>query len=286
MVVVSFFSARYCSCFYLPYPDLLIIQMNLIDYYFISDTPTGNTPSDEHAEEVERIHQYCERIDRARYTSEHKRQLRFLLNSSSSSGSSGGACSAPILKFPNNRARHPQRRNRGPPRQNCPLERNHDSGISEGTESERSSATPPRTNIEEQFPAFREIKELKQDDVNIDCNTLPLSKHSNEKTAKPEGEFKICANDMQQSASCKNDSSSSLLDQSYCVNTESSVTAAVCKENADVTPKPIQVFKESGSEIINETSYAYEIMTLNRNKHVDVKENVDLCKSLPKECIL
>ncbi|CAL1542943.1 unnamed protein product [Lymnaea stagnalis] len=41
--------------------------------------------------EVERIHEYCDRVDRERYTNEHRRQLRYLLSSSSASGSSSAS---------------------------------------------------------------------------------------------------------------------------------------------------------------------------------------------------
>ncbi|GFR79475.1 adhesion G protein-coupled receptor L3 [Elysia marginata] len=51
-----------------------------------------------HAElEAQKIHDYCETVDRERYTNEHKRQLRTLIRSSSSAGSfSAGAFSAPL----------------------------------------------------------------------------------------------------------------------------------------------------------------------------------------------
>ncbi|GFN98480.1 hypothetical protein PoB_002498600 [Plakobranchus ocellatus] len=57
----------------------------------------GNPAS--HAElEAQKIHDYCETVDRQRYTSEHKRQLRHLINGSSpAAGSySAGAFSVPL----------------------------------------------------------------------------------------------------------------------------------------------------------------------------------------------
>ncbi|KAH9499892.1 hypothetical protein Btru_076854 [Bulinus truncatus] len=48
--------------------------------------------------EMERIHEYCDQVDRERYTAEHKRQLRFLLsNNNLTSSSSLGISSLPKL---------------------------------------------------------------------------------------------------------------------------------------------------------------------------------------------
>ena len=54
-------------------------------------------PPSHAALEAQKIHDYCETVDRERYTNEHKRQLRTLIRSSSTAGSfSAGAFSAPL----------------------------------------------------------------------------------------------------------------------------------------------------------------------------------------------
>ncbi|RUS86623.1 hypothetical protein EGW08_005639 [Elysia chlorotica] len=62
-----------------------------------SDLKATDKSSSHAALEAQKIHDYCETVDRERYTNEHKRQLRTLIRSSSSAGSfSAGAFSAPL----------------------------------------------------------------------------------------------------------------------------------------------------------------------------------------------
>ncbi|XP_012936986.1 uncharacterized protein LOC101854078 [Aplysia californica] len=193
--------------------------------------------AEQHAAEVERIHEYCDRIDRERYTSEHKRQLRFLLNSSGSSGSSGAACSVPIIDFSSsNSAVH------SAAHQNC-ANGNLDSGISEGTESEKSSISPPQNQpaiVEEQPPLTKSVK--KTDGVKHGKTTKNMSA-SNLRLKNKSSRKKVCASSKEAAASSSDDSSNSLFSSSAVkpviksyVNMESGASG-MAKDNAGAIPK-------------------------------------------------